>query len=258
MFEMMYNQETFGQFFEPLVGNTAVVEDSKAILAAHVNAYPHDDPNGFHASDPYVRLREGVRELLSLGTDNIGSSHDKDTYVQNKVRRAGALGLSLTVAVTKAVGDTYSELAVVPQNVHDVRHNSRRALRGLYSIAFLDSKSAKPNVEAFKRGESPPSTVMATMINRLRFRKAVHSRKHRMGREAFTVGENEEGQLDIRLKYKDAAGKQPQYIKCPATETRVGPPNQKRSALLTLMTAISDVAIAEIYPHYFELADDQN
>lgn len=238
------------QFYEPLVGDAARVDELKDLLTELVNPGSEE----FDYTNPYLRLYEGAASLIDRAASRIPDAGGTEKLA---IRNNGDFAMGQTVSVVEAVGKVYEARAKVPQDIDRVQRSTDKALLHLYGIAFSDNSTAFINLVSYFRGRNPrnPLSYAAAKYILLASRLGVRQPPLDSVRtRAFSAEEDEAGQLDVRPKFKRRLPKKVGQ-KCPASEIRTGEVSGQRSALWMLMGAVGEVAVKEIFPNYFPIAD---
>ena len=246
--------EHYNQLFAPLAGSDVAVDTSKEVLAGYINNYLPDHPDGFFATNPYDRLSSGVFSVFNNAVLGVRELSEREV---KRVSDAGWFGLELAIAVVEGVGDGYNDAAVAPQRASMVKQNAARALLGLYPIAFQGAGSAIDNILSLQAGRAAPNSLsQGVRLARFEAARRWGNKRIQMGKNSFEITEDPQEQLRIRPRFRAKADPD-SHRKCPATAAYVGPPGNRRSALLSFMNVIADSAIEEIYPHYITITAEE-
>ena len=244
-------EQTFEQFYAPLVGTEANIDLLRRGLTASVRSYR--DQDNFHSTDPFSRLLSGLSTTMLLSTARVdGLSKSQSTSVFAN----GAFAGTLVVNALRAVGDIYASRATVPQKADVVQKSTDRVLRHVFGIAFAGPTVGSYNLEALNLGLNPrnPLAVPAlALASSLPFIDFFTKGRRTISKRSFIVDEDEMGQLDIAPRYhrvKWANGRH-----CPAADKTVEVCGKTRSALFTFMRTVGSVAVAEIYPYFFHIEE---
>ncbi|HEY5442454.1 MAG TPA: hypothetical protein VIJ68_02865 [Candidatus Saccharimonadales bacterium] len=148
--------ESYGRFFETLVGDEARVTALKGKLAASVNTYQGDN---FCNTLPYARLGLAMaRAIDETAFQDVGFTAEDETDLGlgsgNPLNIAlnGEMAMQRTVSVLETVGNIYAAKAKVPQQVDRVKQSAELALLQLYGMAFMDRTITGVNLAAYQRG----------------------------------------------------------------------------------------------------------
>jgi hypothetical protein len=233
----------FEQFFAPLVGDEAQADAFRERLVEGLET-PDEA-----TTDPYAKLQKGVLEVVrETATGHLGDDvKGKELRHWQRLEVNADLGSRAVVAGLRTVGNIYETEAVVPQSLTTVQHSTSRVLKHVYAAAFAGKMVGAVNLAAMLRGWNPrrPWTFMLVKEAALAS-PGVH-------RGSFSVETDEEGQLDIRPRYKHLGRVLDR--RCPATHARVERRGRQRSALLVFMNTIGEVAIEDIFPDRFDIND---
>ena len=187
---------------------------------------------------------DGVRGALKDHRFNLEAAKTSLHFIQNL-----PVGINVTVAVCKAVGDTYEQMATVPQDIHLVNQNLDKIMRYAYGLAFTGAAVATYSLEAIKQGRNPRKVRNFPFIARKMITFAGNDGTVANDfRNGIVTKEDDTGQLQMQPKHpilpkiKDR--------RCPVANTR-SEGAKSRGALLTFMRTIGDVALENIYPQQF-------
>jgi hypothetical protein len=241
--------ESFNQFFAPLVGDTAKVEQLRGSLVTRINA------EQVYPTDPYESLDAGLSAAIGqVADDHIAhqSFTRTDTRRWELMKVNGLLGGRLAISALRAVGDIYASEAAVPQDIAGVNSNAIGALRYIYGMAFSGKLVGWTNFEAIRRGLNPrnPATIPACILVS-RENPAIYPK---VAKSAFAVTADQDGQLSIRPRHKRLKGVTNRQ--CPATHVRVSDGERSRPALMTLIKTTGEVVVSEIFPKQFPIAHE--
>jgi hypothetical protein len=245
LFMDLIKPEAFEQFYRPLVGDDRALSELKVGLAEQVNSSSD--------LDPYSRLQAGVVAQIDQAAYAISGI---DLKQKMDILDNGENAMQETVDVLRTVGDIYCDQASVPQDIAIVTRNTTKALLHLYGLAYFDRGTAFNNMASYFRGNNPRNPFTQYFAQQWFVSQVIRGSIH-MRAQTFTIEKDAAGQLDIKPRFKRSPPPDTNTSqKCPSTEARVGTPNKQRSALWTLMGAVGEVAIKEIFPHYFPMVGD--
>lgn len=225
--------EAMNEFFGVLVGSEAARQDVQALLASKVQAAPPATPG------LYVRLEDGMKELVSTTSRDLDGPFDERIAIATN----GLTGVRATIGALHAVDRVYQQFAEVPQRQGTVEHSAEVTVRHIFKIAFSERETARRNLRSFYAGIDPQQR---SVFGKVRRSRATHTN---VSPESFAVTQDTDGQVSVLPRFQHV--KAPDQRRCPATGARVG--DTSRSALLTLMDTISNVAVTEIYPRHFPI-----
>ena len=246
---MQIPQTSFNQFFAPLVGDQARVEELRDNLAARVNG------DEIYPKDPYDQLDAG----LTTAIEQVADGHiANESFTRTDTRRwelmkvNGLLGGRLAIAALRTVGDIYASDAAEPQDILGVNMNTIGALRYIYGMAFSGKLAGWANFEAISRGMNPrnPLSIPTSIL----VGRQDPTISPRVAKKAFAVTADQTGQLSIRPRYKRLKGLRNRQ--CPATLARVSG-GERTPALLTLIKTVGEVTVSEIFPKQFPIVYEE-
>lgn len=246
--------ELFNQFYEPLVGTETNILTFQSQLSQRVNSYP----GNFTDTDPYARLGQGFTDIIGQKLSRLvreSSYRIEDEEIGNlsSLLVNGTIGGQVTVAALRSVGKAYHQRVTVAQTQWNVSKSTNNILGQAFGIACADQYTAAYNLEAFYRGVSPKSRLLCPLVRLGVFINP--QRPVRFHQRMLAVEADERAQLAIRPRYERLRGKDPQR-RCPATRSKVEIAGQQSAALFTVMRAMGEVAITDIFPHYFTIIPD--
>jgi hypothetical protein len=237
--------QAWDQFYAPLVGSPAARARLRSHLIKAVAETPNDD-------DPYHYLGVGLDSAVEEAAYGIP---DATIGTQEKIEVNSELGGILAIEALRTVGSLYSSRARVPQLPLAVGQSARRASDYIFGMAFSGGGTVGMyNITCASLGLDPRDPA-----NRPTVREAMRQTPPRasptVSEQTFRTREAE-GQLTIWPRFQRAPGNG--FVRCPATGARVAVEGGLRSGLRTLLGAVSEVTVEEIYPRYFPIAPPKN
>lgn len=236
----------YDQFFTPLVGSEAAIQELQDGLTAAVRAHPVGD---YYASDPYDRLKHSFSSAVQAAAHGTSTTADQLQHLVNN----GMPGIGIAARSLQTVGDIYTAQAQVPQGADVVRASARTATKMVYGVAFSGKVVGGLNLEALAMGTNPrnPLTYPLSMLGLITMRIPPIVG---ISRRSFKVDTDAEGQISITQRYRRLS--KANDGQCPATQSRVtSAGGDKRPELLSLLTVLEDVVVKEIYPYQFPVKD---
>lgn len=240
--------EYFDEFFTPLVGGPVEVDVLHASLAAAIT-----DPR--RDGDMYVRLASGMQGAMH---DAIGDRRFADTEARTDWQRIAdntMLGVGFTIQGLRTLGDLYRRHASVAQAPANVARSTRSMLGYIYGYAQTGGINGAINAEALYLGLDPRKLLHVAKIFWHVHRHGISDGDPYTGfnPKSFTVTEDVERQLAFQPRYR-RRGKSG-VMSCPAVSAKKVPGDRRpRPAMFTLLQTLGDVAIDEIYPQHFDIA----
>jgi hypothetical protein len=236
--------ERFDEFFAPVVGDTSRQQHLRHLLAISVGTDL--------AANPYASLRKGYESIVDRGIRTVERARPSKNLIERdhliNVKSNAKSGGRFVISTLRTIGDIYATHDLeVPQEYGGVRTNTQRAVRHIHGMAFSGADVAEINLTACKDGQDP-------RLSDSWFPTATHDfdTTNAYSVEMFTTQSTDDGQLRIYPRYPrlvDAGG-----AVCPATGARVEVGGIQKSALLTLMQIVGDVAVEEIFARSFDIS----
>lgn len=226
---------------QQMVGTEERTEAFKADMAS---AFDAAETHGWY-DHPMASLRNAYNDVLvDRAADIEGAGRYAHTLLSN-----GFVGGEFSVNALQIIGDIYANKAQVPQRLDRVEQNVCVGMRHLLSLAYQGLPVAQANLQAYFQGVDP------TKVMRQASKRMLDPSDLKVGHRAhrsFKVSQDDDGQLDMTVRYKkvlDTSGG-----RCPATAARIEQSDGRSVAgLLTLMNAISSVAMTHVYPKMFAI-----
>lgn len=164
----------------------------------------------------------------------------------------GLAGLTVAMMALNGLGEVYANHAVVPQARSGVASSIGRVLRTVQLIALNDGKTARRHVRAMMAGTNPKRRLL-TAIRGRNLQPGVDATAT-ANEHSFLIKDNE-GQLLISPRYTPLKSSG-DGVGCPARAVRIEGEGRTLPGLHTLLHAVGEVVLDEVYPHQFDIDYD--
>lgn len=207
--------------------------------------------------NPYETVFEGIRGQFEATRKKYVPYHD---FSSNPMAQAiysaeqnGLSGITVALMALNGLGEVYAKHATYPQTRSRVACSVGKTLRTVQLIAFNDTRIGRRNVSAMMVGTNPKRRLRTAI--RMRSTGGNVGAGIPLDERSFTIGDTD-GQLVVSPRFmplrtsKEGAG-------CPATATRIESEGRTLPGLHTLLHAVGEVVLDEIYPYQFDISPNE-